>query len=173
MHNKKLSIAFDSFFYSNLSENPQNFPDGISVSNRSKSYTFNNYLNALDIDNGDLLDYMSDFEEKNIKVSRIIMVLIVVLSATSGGLTLVRMMYCQRHGFVLLCINGKLTLKEYFVFVFKQIVLVVVGIALGGVCYLWKPIDKLLLFAIVNFVAVVIVAMLFFVIQLVSKTEKY
>ena len=68
--------------------------------------------------------------------------------------------------------NGRLNLKELLRFFLQQIICIVLGIAFGGIFFLWKPLDKLIIFAIINFVALAIVLLLFLVIQLVEKTKK-
>lgn len=160
-----------SFFYSNLSENAIEISNGLRVINRSKTYTFDNSFNALIIDDSDLINLMSELEAHNAKFNRIINVLIVVLSAVMGLIAGYLMIQFRKPHNTLLYLNGKSNTKAYFSFVLEQIICIALGIALGGAYYLWKPIEKLLIFAVVYFAVFTIVILLFIVIKLVKKTK--
>lgn len=160
-----------SFFYSNLAENDQTSSDGIRVINRSKMYTFDNNLNALEIDDSNLIDFISALDDYNVKFKHNVKTLIVVMSSALGFLAVCLMIHCRKRG-IMMGQNGRLNLKELLRFFLQQIICIVLGIAFGGIFFLWKPLDKLIIFAIINFVALAIVLLLFLVIQLVEKTKK-
>lgn len=154
-----------SFFYSNLSENAQNVSDGLRVINRSKTYTFDNNLNALEIDDSKLIDFMSDLEAYRTKFNRIVTLAIVAFSVVAGGLIGFLMIYLRKRDIMLTRADGNSLSKKYLVWVLEQFICIILGITAGGACYLWNPIDKLLIFAVVYFFAFSVVTLLFLVIQ--------
>lgn len=159
-----------SFFYSNLSENDQTASDGIRVINRSNMYTFDNNLNALEVDDSNLMDFVSALDDNNLGFKHNVKTLIVVMSSAIGFLAFCLMIHYRKRG-IMMVQNGRLNLKELLRFFLQQVICIVLGIILGGIFYLWKPLDKLLIFAIINFVALAIVLLLFLVIQLVKRPK--
>ena len=154
-----------SFFYSNLSENAQNVSDGIRVLNRSKTWTFDNVQNALAIDDSALLHFISELEDNNIKFNRIVTLAIVAFSVAAGFLIGFLMIRLRKSDIILTRADGKSLSKKYLGFVLEQFICIILGVTAGGACYLWNPIDKLLIFAVVYFVAFSVAALLFLIVQ--------
>ena len=149
------------FFYSNLSENTEEVSDGIRVLNRSKKYTLDNSFNALDIDDSELLDFMSDLEDNNIKFYRIVTVAIIAFSIVTGFLIGFLMIRLRKSDIMLMRTNGKSNPKIYFGLVLEQMMCIILGVIIGGAYNMWKPIDKLLIFAVGYFVALSLALMIF------------
>ncbi len=154
-----------SFFYSNLSENAPNVSNEIRVLNRSKAFTFDSNHNALEINDSKLIDFMSDLEAHSTKFNRIVTLAIVAFSVAAGFLIGFLTIRLRKSDIILTRPDGKSLSKKYLGFVLEQFICIILGITAGGACYLWNPIDKLLIFAVVYFVAFSVAALLFLIVQ--------
>jgi Flp pilus assembly protein protease CpaA len=108
---------------------------------------------------------MSDLEAYRTKFNRIVTLAIVAFSVVAGGLIGFLMIYLRKRDIMLTRADGNSLSKKYLVWVLEQFICIILGITAGGACYLWNPIDKLLIFAVVYFVAFSVVTLLFLVIQ--------
>jgi hypothetical protein len=118
------------------------------------------YLNAIDIADENLLD-LSVILEDSIKFNRTVTVFVVILSVVSGFLIGFLMIRRRKRDVLLMRTVGESNFRLYIGFILEQMICIILGIAVGGAYYMWNPMDKLILFAVVYFIALTIALAIF------------
>ncbi len=118
----------------------------------STKYDERYYPYALDIDDNNLFDLAAILED-SIKFNRTVTLIVVVLSAISGFLVGFLMLRRRKRDIMLMRTVGESNMKLYFGFALEQMICIILGVAIGGAYYMWKPINNLVIFAVAYFVA--------------------
>ena len=147
-------------FFMDPSQKEEEIPWGIFVLNRENKYAGDHYLYAMDI-NDEHLAELSAILQESIKFNRSVTVLVVVLSVISGFLVGFLMVRRRKRDIVLMRTVGESNFSVYVGFVLEQMICILLGIAVGGAYYSWHPMDKLIIFAIVYFVALTLALVIF------------
>ena len=118
------------------------------------------YLYALDID-----DYMLRNLESNMKnsmqLNQLASAVVFVLSAGAGFLTGFLVIRARKREIAIMRTMGASHLAIFLELALEQITCVAVGIALGGVYFLWQPMEKLALFGGIYFVGLSVAMVIF------------
>ena len=160
-----------SFFFTDPMQNAGVVPWGVYLFNRSDSYHQSFYSMAIDIADENLLD-MSAILKDSIKFNRTVTLIVVALSVTAGFLVGFLMIRRRKRDIILMRTVGESNLRLYFGFVFEQMICIILGVAIGGAYNMWKPIDKLLTFAIVYFVALSLALVIFMSKKLLTTVKE-
>ena len=147
-------------FFMYPSQKDEEIPWGIFVLNRENKYANDHYRYAMDI-NDEHLAELSAILQESIKFNRSVTVLVVVLSVISGFLVGFLMVRRRKRDIVLMRTVGESNFSVYVGFVLEQMICILLGIAVGGAYYSWHPMDKLIIFAIVYFVALTLALVIF------------
>jgi len=99
-------------------------------------------------------------------------VLVVILSVISGFLIGFLMIRRRKRDIILMRTVGESNFRLYIGFVLEQMICVILGIAVGGAYYKWNPMDKLILFAIVYFVALTLALAIFMSKKLINNIKE-
>jgi len=158
-------------FFKDPSQKDEEIPWGIVVFNRSKEYTDENYRYVMDI-NDEHLAELSAILQESIKFNRFVTVLVVILSVISGFLIGFLMIRRRKRDIILMRTVGESNFRLYIGFVLEQMICVILGIAVGGAYYKWNPMDKLILFAIVYFVALTLALAIFMSKKLIKNIKE-
>ena len=142
---------------------------GISVDN--SSYYYENYVYALDINDDALLE-LSEILEDSIKFNRKVTLIVVALSAVSGFLVGFLMIRRRKREIMLMRMVGESNFRVYCGFAIEQMICIILGIALGGAYFLWKPIENLALFAIVYFIGLTLALVIFMSKKLIKNVKE-
>ncbi len=134
-------------------------PDGKKTSWNAKidtglatKYTEKSYTYALDIDDNHLFDLATILED-SIKFNRTVTVFVVILSVISGFLVGFLMIRRRKRDIMLMRTVGESNFGVYLGFVLEQMICIILGVAIGGAYYLWRPINNLVIFAVAYFAA--------------------
>ena len=160
-----------SFFFTDPAQNAQVVPWGVFLFNRSNEYHHNFYDSAIDIADENLLD-MSAILKDSIKFNRTVTLIVVALSVVSGFLVGFLMIRRRKRDIILMRTVGESNLRLYLGFAFEQMICIILGVVIGGAYNMWKPIDKLLIFAIVYFVALSLALMIFMSKKLLTTVKE-
>lgn len=118
------------------------------------------YPFALDIDDENLFDLAAILED-SIKFNRTVTVFVVILSVVAGFLVGFLMIRCRKREIMLMRTVGESNMRVYWGFILEQMTGIILGIAIGGAYYLWEPINNILLFALVYFLALSLALIIF------------
>ena len=129
------------------------------------------YLNAIDIADENLLD-LSVILEDSIKFNRTVTVFVVILSVVSGFLIGFLMVRRRKRDILLMRTVGESNFRLYIGFILEQMICIILGIAVGGAYYMWNPMDKLILFAVVYFIALTIALAIFMSKKLIKNIKE-
>lgn len=140
-----------SVFFPKLAENPGEVPKIVKVNHRSNSYTFSSELNSISIDDDDLFDYTAPVLEKETELNSMLEQTVLVASAAAGLLVGLIVTLLRKRGIGLKWEKGDSGAAIVLGALLEQMIFTIVGIAAGGACYSWKPIDKLFTFAVIYF----------------------
>ena len=144
----------------------------VSVRNGDiNGYMENYYPYALDINDENLLD-LSAVLEDSIKFNRIVTLIVVVLSAAAGFLVGFLMIRNRKRDIMLMRTVGESNFGVYFGFALEQMICIILGVALGGAYYEWKPINNLALFTIVYFVGLTLALCIFLNKKLIKNIKE-
>ena len=160
-----------SFFFTDPTQNAQVVPWGVFLFNRSNEYHHNFHDSAIDIADENLLD-MSAILKDSIKFNRTVTLIVVALSVVSGFLVGFLMIRRRKRDIILMRTVGESNLRLYLGFAFEQMICIILGVVIGGAYNMWKPIDKLLIFAIVYFVALSLALMIFMSKKLLTTVKE-
>jgi len=158
-------------FFMDPSQKDEEIPWGIVVFNRAKEYTDEYYRYVMDI-NDEHLAELSAILQESIKFNRFVTVLVVILSVISGFLIGFLMIRRRKRDIILMRTVGESNFRLYIGFVLEQMICVILGIAVGGAYYKWNPMDKLILFAIVYFVALTLALAIFMSKKLINNIKE-
>ncbi len=158
-------------FFMDPSQKDEEIPWGIVVFNREDEYPNEFYLYAMDI-NDEHLAELSAILKESIKFNRFVTVLVVILSVISGFLVGFLMIRRRKRDIILMRTVGESNFDVYFGFVLEQMICIILGIAVGGAYYMWNPIDKLAIFAIVYFVALTLALVIFMSKKLIKNIKE-
>ena len=158
-------------FFMDPSKKDEEIPWGIVVFNREDEYPNEFYLYAMDI-NDEHLAELSAILQESIKFNRFVTVLVVILSVISGFLIGFLMIRRRKRDIILMRTVGESNFRLYIGFVLEQMICVILGIAVGGAYYKWNPMDKLILFAIVYFVALTLALAIFMSKKLIKNIKE-
>ena len=142
------------------SQKNEEVPWGITLINRSIHYKNDFYRYVMDI-NDEHLAELSTILEESIRFNRFVTVLVVILSIISGFLVGFLMVRRRKRDIVLMRTVGESNFRLYIGFILEQMICVILGIAVGGAYYMWNPMDKLIIFAVVYFVALTVALAIF------------
>ena len=131
-----------------------------TVKYNNLSHNYESYPYALDINDDNLFD-LSAILENSIKFNRTVTLIVVALSVVSGLLVGFLMIRRRKRDIMLMRTVGESNARVYFGFVLEQMTCIILGVAVGGAYNMWKPIDKLLMFAVGYFVALSLALMIF------------
>ena len=161
-NNRRLEefIGKANMFFMDPAQKDEEIPWGIVLYNRSNEYDHLNYRYAMDI-NDEILAELSAILQESIKFNRSVTVLVVILSVISGFLIGFLMIRRRKRDIVLMRTVGESNFSVYVGFVLEQMICILLGIAVGGAYYSWHPMDKLIIFAIVYFVALTLALVIF------------
>jgi len=118
------------------------------------------YDYALDIDDENYQKLLEILEE-SLEVNRICTMIILVLSAAAGFLVGFLMIRSRKHDIMLMRTVGESNPRVYIGFVIEQMLCILLGVIAGGAYNMWKPIDKLLIFAVVYFAGLTLALAIF------------
>jgi hypothetical protein len=150
-----------NMFFMDPSQKDEEIPWGIALIDRAKGeYICDNYRYAIDINDDNLSDLAAILED-SIKFNRTVTVFVVILSVISGFLVGFLMVRRRKRDIVLMRTVGESNFSVYVGFVLEQMICILLGIAVGGAYYSWHPMDKLIIFAIVYFVALTLALVIF------------
>ena len=158
-------------FFMDPSQKDEEIPWGIVVFNRENKYANDHYRYAMDI-NDEHLAELSAILQESIKFNRFVTVLVVILSVISGFLIGFLMIRRRKRDIILMRTVGESNFRLYIGFVLEQMICVILGIAVGGAYYKWNPMDKLILFAIVYFVALTLALAIFMSKKLIKNIKE-
>ena len=139
---------------------------GLPMRISEKSYPY-----ALDIDDNNLFDLAAILED-SIKFNRTVTVFVVILSVISGFLVGFLMVRRRKRDIMLMRMIGESNARVYAGFALEQMICIILGIAVGGAYYNWNPMDKLILFAIVYFVALTLALAIFMSKKLINNVKE-
>ena len=160
-----------SFFFTDPTQNAGVVPWGVYLFNRSNSYRHSFHDSAIDIADENLLD-MSAILKDSIKFNRTVTLIVVALSVVSGFLVGFLMIRRRKRDIILMRTVGESNLRLYLGFAFEQMICIILGVVIGGAYNMWKPIDKLLIFAIVYFVALSLALVIFMSKKLLTTVKE-
>ena len=158
-------------FFMDPAQKDEEIPWGIVVFNREDEYPNEFYLYAMDI-NDEHLAELSAILQESIKFNRSVTVLVVILSVISGFLIGFLMIRRRKRDIILMRTVGESNFRLYIGFVLEQMICIILGIAVGGAYYMWNPMDKLILFAIVYFVALTLALAIFMSKKLINNIKE-
>ncbi len=160
-----------NMFFMDPSQKDEEVPWGIALINRSTEYLNDYYRYAIDI-NYEHLAELSAILQESIKFNRFVTVLVVILSVISGFLIGFLMIRRRKRDIILMRTVGESNFRLYIGFVLEQMICIILGIAVGGAYYMWNPMDKLILFAIVYFVALTLALAIFMSKKLIKNIKE-
>ncbi len=144
---------------------------GSYVINRSNNYYNEFYDYALDINDDNLFD-LSAILEDSIKFNQTVTVFVVALSVVAGFLVGFLMIRRRKRDIILMRTVGESNARLFFGFILEQMICIILGIAVGGAYYMWHPMDKLAIFAIVYFVALTLALVIFMSKKLIKNIKE-
>ena len=142
-----------------------------TVKYNNLSHNYESYPYALDINDDNLFD-LSAILENSIKFNRTVTLIIVALSVVSGLLVGFLMIRRRKRDIMLMRTVGESNARVYFGFVLEQMTCIILGVVVGGAYNMWKPIDKLLVFAIVYFAALSLALIIFMSKKLIKNIKE-
>jgi len=160
-----------SVFFPELAESSESVPKITWVHHRSRSYTFSYGRNAMKIADDELFDYSDTTLEESINFDRTLKQGVIVVSVAAGVLFGLLIFLLRKRDIKFKRENGKFAFGIYISILLEQIICISLGIAASGARYMWEPIDKLLLFALV-YLGTFAVVSLIPVCIVISKTSK-
>ena len=146
-------------------------PCGTFVNSDSIRTYLEYYRNAIDIADENLFD-LSAILEDSIKFNRTVTVFVVILSVISGFLVGFLMVRRRKRDIMLMRMVGESNARVYAGFALEQMICIILGIVIGGAYYKWNPMDKLILFAIVYFVALTLALAIFMSKKLIKNVKE-
>lgn len=108
------------------------------------------FVYALDIDDS-TLDQLKQTLENSILINNICTVLVFILTAGAGFFLGFLMVRSRKREIILMRTLGKPNGRIYRDFALEQMLWLMAGIVLGGAVFLWKPLPRLALFALLYF----------------------
>ena len=121
---------------------------------------YNYYPYALVIDDY-ILQKTANILEDSIRFNRACTAIVFVLSAVAGFLIGFLMIRNRKREIMLMRTVGESNLGVYFGFVIEQMMCILLGIIIGGAFNLWRPVDKLLIFALIYYVGLTVALCVF------------
>lgn len=109
------------------------------------------YPYALDIDDS-ILQKTADILQNSIRINRICTAIIFVISAVAGFLIGFLMIRNRKRDIALMRILGKSNVAVYWNFVLEQMSCIILGIIAGGAYNLWRPINRIAIFAMIYYI---------------------
>lgn len=109
--------------------------------------------------------------EVGIENNRRITLIVLAASAVAGFVVSLIALRRRKYEILLMRTAGETKLRVYFELVLEQMICVLLGIFAVGAFYLWRPIDKLLLFALI-YLVVLTLAIAIFMSKNIIKTVK-
>ena len=129
------------------------------------------YDYALDIDDDTLFDLAAILED-SIKFNRTVTLIVVALSVIAGFLVGFLMVRRRKRDILLMRMIGESNARVYVGFALEQMICIILGIVIGGAYYMWNPMDKLILFAIVYFAALTLALAIFMSKKLIKNIKE-
>jgi len=129
------------------------------------------YRYGLDIDDENYQKIV-DVLEDSIKFNRTVTMIVVALSAVAGFIVGFLMIRRRKRDIMLMRMVGESNPRVYFGFVFEQMISILLGIAIGGTYNMWKPMDKLALFALLYFVGLTLSLVVFMNTKLIKNIKE-
>ena len=156
-----------SFCFVETSDITENIPWRYQVNTWSNEFL----PYALDI-NDEVISDLSYILENSIKFNQTITIFIAILSSVAGFLVGFLMIRNRKRDIILMRTVGNSNFGVYLRFVLEQMICIIIGVAIGGAYYMWNPRDKLLIFAIVYFVALNIALAIFMSKKLITMVKE-
>ena len=160
-----------SLFFTEPATEPVEIPWGCYVIYDSKQSYNEFYCNAIDIADENLFD-LSTILEDSIKFNQTVTLVVVILSAVAGFLVGFLMIRNRKRDIMLMRTVGESNFGVYFGFALEQMICIILGVALGGAYYEWKPINNLALFAVVYFVGLTLALCIFLNKKLIKNIKE-
>lgn len=160
-----------NMFFMDPSQKDEEVPWGIALINRSTEYLNDYYRYAIDI-NDENLSELAAILEDSIKFNRTVTVFVVILSVVAGFLIGFLMIRRRKRDIMLMRTVGESNFRVYLGFVIEQMICIVLGVIVGGAYYLWNPINNLVLFALVYFVALSLALVIFMSKKLLTTVKE-
>ncbi len=110
--------------------------------------------------------------EDNVKFRHNVTLIVLAASAVAAFVIGLLMIRRRKHDIILMRTAGESKPKVYAGFILEQMTCILLGVIVGGACYLWKPIDKLLIFALVCFVGLTIATVIFMSKKLIKTVKE-
>ena len=136
-----------------------------------KKYREEYYKYALDIDDSNLFDLAAILED-SIKFNRTVTLIVVALSSVAGFLVGFLMVRRRKREIMLMRMVGESNARVYVGFVLEQMMCIILGVIVGGAYYMWKPMDNLLLFALIYFVGLSLALVIFMSKKLIKNIKE-
>ncbi len=156
-----------SYCFLEPSPNAEQVPWGFYANVEYNDY----YKYALDINDDNLFD-LSAILEDSIKFNRTVTVFVVILSVVAGFLVGFLMVRRRKRDIMLMRMVGESNARVYVGFVLEQMICIILGIAVGGAYYMWKPMDNLVIFAVTYFVALSLALVIFMSKKLIKNVKE-
>ena len=106
------------------------------------------YLMALDINDEELDEPRAKLEEKIERNRKFSLIVIYVAAAVGFAIAFIASR-ARKRDFILMRTAGESKSGIYLRFIIEQMICIILGIAVGGAYFLWKPADKIALFALI------------------------
>ena len=116
------------------------------------------YPYALKIESAEM-DALALALEEKIESNRRASLVVLVIFAVAGAVLSVAMNRSRKREILLMRTLGEPLPRVFFGLILEQIICILLGMIISGAAFLWKPIDKLLIYALIYFVCLVLASL--------------
>ena len=146
-------------------------PNPLGESTEWGKFGYEYYPYALDI-NDRLLQELVDSMENSLTINRLASALIFAMSALAGFLTGYLVIRSRKREIALMRTLGCCDIGIYIEFALEQLLCLLLGVFLGGGYAIWQPLDRLLLFVVINFAGLSTALIVFLRANLLVSTKE-